>query len=414
MPTLTQTISSFIAELRAAGVRISLAETLDAMRAVTASGLERTRMREALAATLVKDEADRPTFDEVFARCFGNTGGAHGANQKDDRSYSGVHGRGGQNTMGFSQPRAEEEPASLFAPAKAATPEERRSSAPLSEQDTYRAMQSDATSDEDMAEDRGFAKERAGSSGYDASAGDAARQKRLRTIERLPFAQYSELEYEIAREALAPLIRRFRVRVSRRLHIAKSGRLDFRRTIRAAIQRGGTLTDLRMRARRRRHIDLVLLADISGSVKYASELMLEMAAGAQSCFRRVRSFVFIDHMAEAAFEHGRVTMAPQLDLYAHSDCGLMLRELWERRTELLGRATVVVIMGDGRNNRRPPRADLLRHVAELCRAVIWLNPEPTERWNTGDSAIAHYEQVVDAMIPCENLKVLEREFSSLS
>src|ERR1700681_4666626 len=62
----------FVGELRAAQVPVSVAETLDAMRAVAAGGLaDRVRVREALAAALIKDEADRPSFDEVFARFFG-------------------------------------------------------------------------------------------------------------------------------------------------------------------------------------------------------------------------------------------------------------------------------------------------------------------------------------------------------
>ena len=117
--------------------------------------------------------------------------------------------------------------------------------------------------------------------------------------------------------------------------MAKTGRLDFRRTIRAAMQRGGALIDLHFRARRPRHIDLVILADISGSVRYSSTLMLELMAGARGFFRRVRSFVYVDRLAEADFEQKHLVMTPALDLYARSDFGRVLGELWERRGELL-------------------------------------------------------------------------------
>jgi uncharacterized protein with von Willebrand factor type A (vWA) domain len=203
------------------------------------------------------------------------------------------------------------------------------------------------------------------------------------------------------------------VRLGRRLRLASSGRIDFRRTIRAAIQRGGLLSDLHFRARRPRHLDLLILADISGSVKYASKLMLELAAGAYGCFRRVRTFVYIDQIAEAGFEHGYLVMTPSLDLYARSDFGRVLTQVWERRSELSGRATVVVIMGDGRNNRRAPRADLLREIGRRSRAMIWLNPEPIERWNSGDSAIAQYAREVSEVIECGNLRALERSLARL-
>src|SRR5260370_16764163 len=139
----------------------------------------------------------------------------------------------------------------------------------------------------------------------------------MRAAERVPFSQYSDLEYESAHQAVAMLKRRFRVRLSRRLRLAKVGRIDFRRTIRAAIQHGGALADLRFRSRRQRHIDLVVLADVSGSVRYAASLMLELVAGARECFHKVLIFVYVYRMAEAGFQHGPLRMAPPPSLYPH-------------------------------------------------------------------------------------------------
>ena len=86
----------FVGELRAAQVPVSVAETLDAMRAVAAAGLaDRVRVREALAAALIKDEADRPSFDEVFARFFGA-----GAGAARDAGRPGAHHRLGAPTGG--------------------------------------------------------------------------------------------------------------------------------------------------------------------------------------------------------------------------------------------------------------------------------------------------------------------------
>jgi uncharacterized protein with von Willebrand factor type A (vWA) domain len=242
------------------------------------------------------------------------------------------------------------------------------------------------------------------------AAGAAARN---RAAETKPFSAYTDLDYEQALKTLEPLRRRFRVRMGRRLRTARRGRIDIRRTIRAGIQRGGALIDLRMRRRRPRHVDLLLLADISGSVRYASSLMLGLAAGARESFRTVHSFVYVDHLAEAGFEQSYLNMVPLLDLYARSDFGRVLAELLSTRRHLLNRATLVVILGDGRNNRRPARADLLRQIRWLCRAVIWLNPEEPERWGTGDSATPNYVRVVDEMIPCRNLRELEKSLGSV-
>jgi uncharacterized protein len=236
----------------------------------------------------------------------------------------------------------------------------------------------------------------------------AGRAKRLREAERLPFAGYDDLAYQRARDTLKVLQRRLRTRLARRLRIAGEGRIDFRRTVRAAIQHGGILAELRFRNRRPRHLDLLLLGDVSGSMRYAAVLTLELMAGAQDLFRHVRSFVFIDGLAEAGFERGHLMTSPPIDFLARSDFGRVLTELWERRAMLITRQSVMVIIGDGRNNRRPPRAELLRDLRRCCRAIIWLNPEPPERWGTGDSAIMRYARAVDQLVACGNLEALER------
>jgi hypothetical protein len=61
---MDQRIVDFIAALRAAGVRVSLAESVDALHAVEHVGVaEREPFRLALKTTLVKDAGDGPTYD---------------------------------------------------------------------------------------------------------------------------------------------------------------------------------------------------------------------------------------------------------------------------------------------------------------------------------------------------------------
>jgi uncharacterized protein len=423
MIALRDAILEFIADLRTAGVRISVAESLDAMRAVAAAGIERPRMREALAAALVKEEADRATFDETFARRFAGAPPTFGKDHRSKGERAGMHGSSGgpSESAALSARRVrrddDEAPAGA-APARKPSLEERDSPLPLSSSPESASKGTSSCETADLKDDAsGVAAESLaeivdGDGDYHAEAEapgiEAGRAAALRKIERMPFANYSDFEFETARDALGALKRRFRLRVSRRMRIARAGRIDFRRTIRASLQHGGALGDLRFRARRPRHLDLLILADISGSVKYASTLMIEIVAGAAACFRRVRSFVYIDRLAEASFEDGHLATTPPIDLFARSNFGRVLSELWERRAALISRATVIVIMGDGRNNRRPARADLLRDLARLSRATLWLIPEPQARWNTGDSAIRQYARECSALISCENLRELER------
>ena len=388
---MRQALLGFIARLREAGVRISVAESLDAAHAFAASGLERTRTREALAASLIKDEADRPVFDREFDLYFSATK-SRPVEPRRGRNLQGMTGQHGQpSESGAEQPqRKADEP-----------PEHEKTVKPSS-----RKEQGDKAGPQNQERDAQAQAERAASERHENQAGAAA--ARSREAETKLFSAYTDLDYEQALKALEPLKRRFRVRLGRRLRLARRGRIDIRRTIRAGIQRGGALIDLRMRTRRPRHVDLLVLADISGSVRYASSLMLGLAAGARECFRTVHSFVYVDRLAEAGFERGYLHMAPMLDFYARSDFGRVLAEVVAARRHLLNRTTLVVILGDGRNNRKSARADLLRQVSRRCRAVVWLNPEEPERWGTGDSAIPAYAREVDEMIACRNLRELEK------
>ena len=401
---MREQLLSLLGELRRAGLRISVAEGMDAMQAAAAVGLERrARMREALAASLVKDEADRPAFDRVFERFFAAWGGASRAARRKNTNPSHEAGASpSENAVGAaSRPLSirRERPAAGRAenPADSKEPEATERRRDSTAQEGTHERRTGQTGEPDLAE-----------------AGEASRLAHLRAIERKPFAAYGGLDYELAREALVMLARRFRVRIGRRLGAARRGRVDFRRTFRAGIQRGGALIEIRFRRRRPRRVKLVVLADVSGSMRYASELALELLAGARDRLGEAATFVFIDRLAAADFEGGHVVMDPALDLYARSDFGRVMDELLKNRPELLGPATLLVIIGDGRNNRRPPRVELLRAIAARCRAVYWLCPEPVERWGTGDSALELYAREVSRLVAAPDLRTLEGELARVA
>ncbi len=229
--------------------------------------MERIRLREALAATLIKDEADRPTFDREFDVYFGAARQAR-TEPKRGQSWQGMVGGHGRPSEGGAVAPVRKPSTPPRAGAKIVKPSSRDEPA---EKSTARQQEDDADAEGDTGE----------SSCEDHKAASAA--ARIREAETKPFSAYTDLDYEQALKTLEPLKRLFRVRIGRRLRLARRGRIDIRRTIRASIQRGGALIDLRMRRRRPRHVDLLLLADISGSVRYASSLMLPHGAQFRLC-----------------------------------------------------------------------------------------------------------------------------------
>src|SRR5438034_4116738 len=369
-------ILDFVQTLRArGGVEVSVAESLDALVAVAAVGVEREPMREALAAALVKHEADRPAFDRLFDQAFPLVGGAEeGRRRRRARGAGGGAvptgaGRGGRDG-GRSRLRDERE------------------------ERGERATHGDGREASPGAEAR--------------HAGRVGRAARARRLLALPFREFTSRDVEEARELVRELGARLRGRLARRERQARRGRVDFRRTIRHSMSSGGVPVRPRFRARRPGRPDLVALCDLSGSVAAASELLLGLIAPAADHLRRVHLFAYVDRLCPVPIEHGHVAPGGPLDLHARSDFGRVLVELWERQRTRLPRSTLLLVLGGARNHRLPPRADLLRAIADRVQRIVWLVPEPRARWDTGDSVLRLYAPACEAVVECVDLGAMVR------
>ena len=369
-------ILDFVQTLRArGGVEVSVAESLDALVAVAAVGVEREPMREALAAALVKHEADRPAFDRLFDQAFPLVGGA-----EEGRRRRRARGAGG-----------------------GAVP----TGAGRGAGDGGRSRLRDEREERGERATHGHGRE--ASPGAEARhAGRVGRAARARRLLALPFREFTSRDVEEARELVRELGARLRGRLARRERQARRGRVDFRRTIRHSMSSGGVPVRPRFRARRPGRPDLVALCDLSGSVAAASELLLGLIAPAADHFRRVHLFAYVDRLCPVSIEHGHVAPGGPLDLHARSDFGRVLVELWERQRARLTRSALLLVLGDARNNRLPPRADLLRAIADRVQRIVWLVPEPRARWDTGDSVLGMYAPVCEAVVECVDVGALVR------
>jgi uncharacterized protein with von Willebrand factor type A (vWA) domain len=364
-------ILRFVDGLRAHELSISVAETMDALDAVAAAGIERPVLREALAATLVKDEHDRALFDELFDASFPLLAPADSTRRKRRGPRAGAGDPAGGRGAGAAAAGGRGGPASSEHPLVAAA---RASAGP-------------------SAEARGEA----------ASGEHRARSARRRALMRRPLHALDPREVQEARALVRELGARLRGRLARRERRRRRGRLDVRRTLRAATTTGGVPLRLVRRRRRPDRADLVALVDLSGSVATASELCLGLVAPAGRFFRRVHLFAYVDRPCPITIEHGYLTPDGVLDLHARSDFGRVLEAMTTTHAALFTRRTLLLVVGDARNNRRPPRADLLRALRERVQRLVFLVPEPRARWNTGDSVLDRYAPACDLVAECETL-----------
>ncbi len=378
----------FFQELRAHGIQASPAETLDAARAISLLGIERHVLRAALATSLVKRKGDLPVFERLFELYFPAAPKELRKRRRHD-SPRDSSGRGGPQPGNSLLGRSKAEDRAL------------PSIHHLRGSDQCREAEESGPSNE-------------GEAPQGQSPG--LKQHSIRTVLDRPFPTIDVQDVRELQSELEWLARAFARRLRCRYAAAHRGRVDYRRTFRWSLAQGGIMCRIAWQKRRPRHADLVVLCDLSHSVATASHFFLTFVYALRPLFRRSEFYGFVDTPVEIDFTNGTVYPSGKLDLGARSDYGKLLRSLSGHPFRFSAN-TVLFILGDARNNWRPPERETFARIAGQCHAVVWINPEPQQRWNTGDSVIGAYAPfctlLVEATTPRELIGALPAAFSSV-
>jgi hypothetical protein len=236
--------------------------------------------------------------------------------------------------------------------------------------------------------------------------------------EDVDFMHASRDEMQKLRHAIYPLTRKLAARLQRKRRHGRKGPLDFRRTIRSSLSYGGVPAEPKFRNPRPHKPEIMVVADISGSVAAFARFTLHLVYAISNQFSKVRAFVFIDGLDEVTryFEncediveaiHKVNTEADVVWVDGHSDYGHAFEVFWERYGKEIGPRTTVMILGDARNNYHSSQNWIIKEMQRKARSVFWLNPEPRSYWDTGDSIVGEYGQHCDGTFECRNLRQLE-------
>lgn len=456
-------LTTFVGELRAVGIPVSMVEAVDAARALEHVDLtRRPALKAALGATLVKSARHVDAFGAAFEAFFSLLPAAGEAAEGRDRADLATIAAAGRGGSGSGESDLEELVAALFAALRDGDPGltqavVRQAVIRLAGMEpgrpvggTYylyrvlRRLDLDAIRQRLLAalsvvdpsplERRLIAEEVERRLEEFRAALRAEIRKRLvadrgreavaRTLRR-PLVEDIDLT-TATREDLArieavihPLTRKLAARLAQRRRAGRQGRLDVRRTLRRSLSTGGVPVDPRFRRPRPGKPEIVLLADISGSVATFARFTMQIVHAIAAQFSRVRSFAFIDTVDEVTGFFGsgtdfgealrRVgTEAEVVWLDGHSDYGNVFSTFVDRYLGALSPRSTLIITGDARTNYHDPGVAALRRIAAAARAVYWLNPEHHRYWDTGDSVIGAYAPACDEVHEVRNLRQLER------
>ena len=474
-------LAGFIQELRSAGLPVSLTENLDAMEAVKHIPLEdREAFKYALAATLVKNNAHWKAFETVFEVYFSMRGSEYRIGDGDEEKTDDdelaqllqsmmadqAAGKGGGMEAMTPEELAEMlykalmdgDDALLRALARQAVQRYSGMEPGRPVGGTYylyrtlRNLDLEGVLDKLMEGERQQAdnitplEERLAKDEFesridklrkeieaeirrrlvaDRGAEAMARTLRKPLPEDIDFMHASKDELAALRRAIYPLTRKLAVRLARKRRHGRKGPLDFRNTMRHSLSYGGVPAEPKFRYPRPSKPEIMVIADISGSVAAFARFTLHLVYAISSQFSKVRSFVFIDGIDEVTryFEgvdditeaiHRVNTEADVVWVDGHSDYGHAFEVFWDKWGKEITTKTSVILLGDARNNYHASQAWVVHEMRKRARHVFWLNPEPRSYWDTGDSIVSEYGTHCDGVFECRNLKQLERFVEHLS
>lgn len=462
-------ITGFIDELRAAGIPVSMVEAIDALEAVGTIDLDRrVALRETLRATLVKNLRHERAFDTAFDIYFsmvpppvdeGSEPLETGSSEGDGSGAQG--GAGGEfdqqelfnalleALMGIDEEalrRGVREAVDRLAGMEPGRPVGgtyylyrtlRRLDLARLEAELLEAL----AGSEDLSEFEMRLLEEEVEALIErlreeiqeeirrrlvADRGREAVAKTLRRplVEDVDLMHATTADLAEMEAAIGPLTRKLAARLARRRK-RRTGRLDFRRTVRKSLATGGVPADPQFKHPRPHRPEVWLLCDISGSMATFSRFTLQFTHAMATHFSRLRSFAFVDTIDEVTDFFGpgidfssavsRITTEAEVVwLDGHSDYGNSLETFYNRYGSQLTPRTTVIITGDARNNYRPPRDAALADVARASRALVWLNPEPMAYWDTGDSTMSYYARHCTSVHEVRTLRQLEEFVETLT
>jgi uncharacterized protein with von Willebrand factor type A (vWA) domain len=473
MPVL-DLMSGFIVELRNAGLPVSLTENLDAMEAVKEIPLEdRQAFKYALGATLVKSNSHWRAFETIFEVYFSlrgaeynitdgesDTPGELGRDEQDSQQPGEGRGQSGgmdgltpeELAQMLMQALMNGDQAMMRALAKQAVQRFAGMEPGRPVGGTYylyrtlRNLDLDNMLEKLMQANKDSAQqdltkleERLEKDEFEsrieqfkqeveaeirrklvADRGAEAMAKTLRKPlpEDVDFMHASREEMQSLKKALQPLTRKLAAKLARKRRHGRKGPLDFRNTVRHSLSYGGVPADPKFKYPRPAKPELMVVADISGSVAAFARFTLMLVYAIQGQFSKVRSFVFIDGLDEVTsyFKNTediseaiqRVnTEADVVWVDGHSDYGHAFEVFWEKYGKDINAKTTILLLGDARNNYHAAQSWVVKEMQKRGRHVYWLNPEPKSYWNTGDSIVGEYGTFTDGVYECRNLRQLE-------
>jgi len=447
--TLEYNVTRFVHVLRHLGVRVSLAETMDAMAALARVDLlSRGQFRGALRSCLAKSNREAGIFNQAFDLFFTTPEEKlkrqrlrREMREEREKLISGAQ----QDLMGVMEDWQEELPEKIILTdmqleTYSLLPEEekermkeileRMKANPvnnpgelinrvlqsslnywryymmknLNEKEGPRiAPEAELTGDEEMDEViQGVAAE------LYHTPGDRIMHQDMESLADGDLPRVTAIINHISSQLALGMSRRYK-RSSRPVAV------DIRRTVRRNIKYGGIPLELKFRSRRKKRPNFLLICDVSASMARYARFVLQFIYGLGSAVKEIESFIFSENLERITpfFRQNKNFTGSMTEIVNSS-------KQWGKSTNLyqslksfkqlygdkVNRETIVFVVSDTKTIAPVEAARQLENLRRKCGELIWLNTLPLSEWEK-QPQIGAFRKTA-AMYPCNTLSQLEK------
>ena len=213
-------------------------------------------------------------------------------------------------------------------------------------------------------------------------------------FKKLDRAAMSTIYYYIKKNLL-----KLKTRMTRNINTKEKQKIDIKATIQNACKTGGLPLVIHYEKPKANKTNLVLILDVSGSCKEASEMMLTFMYLLQSVFPGgCKTFAFVDSLYNISeimksddidqSVKNVLDVIPRRGVY--SNYYKPLYSIWEENRNIITSDSIVIFMGDARNNKNPTGEEYVKNIARKAKKAYWLNTENFNEWGKADSLAFEY------------------------
>lgn len=213
------------------------------------------------------------------------------------------------------------------------------------------------------------------------------------------FNRLSEQEKAQIEAYLKQNLVHFKTKLTRHIHIMNKAQIDMYQTIQDACKTGGIPMKISYKKPKAGKVNLLLVLDVSGSCKEASAMMLAFIYLLSSVFPRgCHAYAFVNKLYDISETlHSEdidtatkkvLSLIPTRSVY--SNYSIPMEQLWNDHRKELTSDTIVIFMGDARNNKNDPMYDTVKNICHKVKRAFWLNTETVDEWDTADSLASGY------------------------